>query len=73
VERYCLYTLRADGEVLRGEIHHPPWHIQDAVADIRGNTMGRQVGIALDGDPVLHFARRQDVVFWLNRPVSERE
>jgi uncharacterized protein YqjF (DUF2071 family) len=68
-ERYCLYTLDGDGRVLRGEIHHPPWPLQPAAATFEHNSMGDQVGLALDGDPVLHFARRQDVVFWLNQPV----
>jgi hypothetical protein len=30
--------------------------------------MGEQVGLDLDGDPVLHYAHRQDVVFWLPYP-----
>jgi uncharacterized protein YqjF (DUF2071 family) len=66
IERYCLYTLDDHGRVLRGEIHHPPWPLQRAHAVFAGNTMGRQIGIDLDGEPVVHFARRQDVVFWLN-------
>ncbi|MDX6562183.1 MAG: uncharacterized protein QOD65_1997 [Gaiellales bacterium] len=68
-ERYCLYTLDDDGRVLRGDIHHPPWPLQPASATFARNSMADQVGIALDGDPVLHYARRQDVVFWLNEPV----
>jgi uncharacterized protein YqjF (DUF2071 family) len=64
-ERYCLYTLDDDGRVLRGEIQHPPWPLQRADAEIGSNRMGAQIGVGLDGGPVLHFARRQDVVFWL--------
>ena len=64
-ERYCLYTLDDDGRVLRGDIHHPPWPLQRAHATISLNTMGDEVGVPLDGEPRLHFARRQDVVFWL--------
>ena len=66
-ERYCLYTLDDEGRVLRGDIHHPPWPLQPATATIRSNEMGAEVGLDLDGEPTLHFARRQDVVFWLNR------
>jgi uncharacterized protein len=69
-ERYCLYTLDEEERVLRGDIHHPPWPLQPAEADFAVNTMAEQVGIALEGDPILHFARRQDVVFWLNAPVG---
>jgi uncharacterized protein len=63
-ERYCLYTLDDRGRVLRAEIHHPPWPLQPAGASIRANTMAPG-GLALPADePLLHFARRQDVVVW---------
>jgi uncharacterized protein len=65
-ERYCLYTLDERQRVLRGDIHHPPWPLQPARAALAANTMGRQIGLDLGGEPVLHFAGRQDVVFWLN-------
>jgi uncharacterized protein YqjF (DUF2071 family) len=63
-ERYCLYTVNAAGQPLRGEIHHPPWPLQRATAEIKRNTMGRHIGVELEGDPLLHYAHRQDVVFW---------
>ena len=69
-ERYCLYTLDDRQRVLRGDIHHPPWPLQPAEARFAHNTMADQVGIARDGEPTLHFAARQDVVFWLNEPVG---
>ena len=61
-ERYCLYTVD-EGRVFRGEIHHPPWPLQPAEADIGVNTMAPD-GIEASGEPLLHFARRQDVVIW---------
>ena len=69
VERYCLYTVDEAG-VHRGQIHHPPWQIQPARAEIEENTMARQIGLELEGDPLLHLARPQDVVFWLLEPVD---
>jgi uncharacterized protein len=63
-ERYCLYTLDEDRSVWRGDIHHRPWPLQAADADIELNTMGRQIGLELDGTPLLHYSERQDVVFW---------
>ena len=63
-ERYCLYTLDVQRRVWRGEIHHPPWQLQAAEAKIELNTMGNPVGLELPGTPLLHFAERQDVVFW---------
>jgi uncharacterized protein YqjF (DUF2071 family) len=65
-ERYCLYTVDR-GRVFRGEIHHPPWPLQRAEAEIEVNTMS-PTGIATRGEPLLHFARRQDVVIWSLRP-----
>jgi uncharacterized protein len=61
-ERYCLYTTRND-ELMRAEIHHPPWPLQPAEAEIRENTMPPPE-IQLEGDPLLHFSERQDVVIW---------
>jgi uncharacterized protein YqjF (DUF2071 family) len=69
-ERYCLYTLDGEGRILRGDIDHPPWPLQPARADIAHNTMARQVGIELEGEPLLHFAARQDVIFWPVKPVE---
>jgi hypothetical protein len=69
-ERYCLYATVND-RVYRGEIHHPPWPLQDASAVINVNTMARAAGIALpDTKPLLHFALRLDVLIWPLRRVS---
>jgi uncharacterized protein YqjF (DUF2071 family) len=64
-ERYCLYTVDKDSHALRLEIHHPPWPLQPAEAAVQVNTMADAVGIRLPSRaPMLHFARRQDVVAW---------
>jgi uncharacterized protein YqjF (DUF2071 family) len=69
-ERYCLYALDEQGALLRAEIHHPPWPLQAAEARLDLNTMAAPYRIALDPDPpLLHFARRQDVVIWPLRRV----
>jgi uncharacterized protein len=62
-ERYCLYTVH-DDRVLRAEIHHPPWPLQAAEAEIERNTMTAPLGIELSGEPLVHFAERQDVLVW---------
>jgi uncharacterized protein YqjF (DUF2071 family) len=63
-ERYCLYSAKND-RLYRGEIHHPPWRLQRAEAEFRKNSMADAAGVALpDAAPLLHFARRQDVVAW---------
>lgn len=63
-ERYCLYTADEAGTLWRGEIHHEPWPLQPAEAYITRNTMTQPLGIGLQGPPLLHFARRLDVVVW---------
>ena len=63
-ERYCLYTLDERVVVQRGDIHHPPWPLQEAVAEIERNTMGEQIRVELESEPLLHFAQRQDVLIW---------
>ena len=73
VERYRLYTVDDDGGVHFADIHHRPWTVQDAVADLRATTMTAPHGIALDGEPLVQFARRQDVVFWPLRALEQDE
>ena len=63
VERYCLY---ADNGRARADIHHRPWSLQPAEATVR---ISKLSPVPVDGDPVCHFAARQDVVVWpLHRP-----
>jgi uncharacterized protein len=59
-ERYCLYTEHR-GALHRADIHHVPWPLQAAEAELRENTMSP---IALEGEPLLHYSARQDVVIW---------
>jgi uncharacterized protein len=59
-ERYCLYTVHA-GAVHRAEIHHELWPLQPAESEIELASISP---LELRGDPVCHFARRQDVVIW---------
>jgi uncharacterized protein YqjF (DUF2071 family) len=61
-ERYCLYAEHA-GRLHRAEIHHPPWPLQRAEAELELNTMPPD-GVELAGEPLLHFSERQDVVIW---------
>jgi uncharacterized protein len=63
-DRYCLYTVDRHGYVLRGDIDHAPWPLQLAEAEMRRNTMAEPLGIRLTGAPLLHFARRVDMVAW---------
>ena len=71
VERYCLYTVGKRGQICRGEIQHAPWPLQDAECHLRANTMVAPVGLALPSvQPVLHFAKRLNVLAWTLDPVT---
>jgi uncharacterized protein YqjF (DUF2071 family) len=69
-ERYCLYSSGANGRILRGEIHHGPWRLQNAEAEIAQNSMTAQLGVTLAGRPLVHFSGRQDVVVWAPEVIS---
>lgn len=70
-ERYCLYARSPSGRLYRGHIHHWPWPLQAARAEIRENTLLGPHGIRLpDMPPLLHFSRRLDVVLWLLESLS---
>ena len=64
-ERYCLYARAPDGSIWRNDVHHAPWPLQTAEAEIVRNTYLTGHGLDLGGPPaLLHFARRIDVVVW---------
>jgi len=70
-ERYCLFAVNSAGRIRRLEIHHLPWPLQPAEAEIRVNTMADASGIRLPAHaPLLHFAKRLDVVAWPMRTVG---
>ncbi len=64
-ERYCLFAADRRGRVGYGDVHHAPWPLQPAEADIETNTMTDWLGLTLPAtNPVIHFAGRLDVVAW---------
>lgn len=64
-ERYCLYARDNRGRVKRSEIHHGPWALESAEAELTKNTMAEAAGISLSSiEPLLHYSKRQDVVVW---------
>jgi uncharacterized protein len=63
-ERYCLYTPHS-GRMRVGHIHHLPWPLEAAEAEIRLNELPAAHGISLPHrPPVLHFARELHVYIW---------
>jgi uncharacterized protein YqjF (DUF2071 family) len=70
-ERYCLYAADGRGNVYRGDIHHHPWPLQPAEAEVEKLTMTEQIGVALpETGPVLHFSERLDVLAWSPRRIT---
>jgi uncharacterized protein len=64
-ERYCLFTRGRDGQPMRANIHHVPWPLEEAEAEIERNDLASVVGIRLpDIPPVLHYSRRLAVYVW---------
>jgi hypothetical protein len=64
-ERYALYAANSKGRLFCGEIHHAPWPLQGAEVTVEKNTMTEQIGMTLpQSEPILHFAKRLDVVAW---------
>jgi uncharacterized protein len=70
-ERYCLYAVDSD-RVLRADIHHRPWSLRPAEAAIELNTMPPD-WLRLDGEPVLRYSARQDVLLWPLQEVAVRD
>ncbi len=63
-ERYSLYTVDSERAYI-GEIHHLPWPLQPAEAEIEVNQMAAASSIELPNEkPLLHFVRRLDVAVW---------
>jgi uncharacterized protein len=63
-ERYCLYSA-SRGRVYRANIHHLPWPLQLAEAEIEVNTVADAFGIKLpDRAPLLHYSERLPVLVW---------
>jgi uncharacterized protein YqjF (DUF2071 family) len=69
-ERYCLYARAPNGSIWRNDVHHVPWSLQPARAEIYDNTMFTPHGLSVSGPPLLHFSRRVDVVVWRGTQVA---
>ena len=70
-ERYCLYSCDARGGIYRVDIHHDPWPLQPAEAEIEKDTMLEWLGLRPLADaPLLHFSRKLEVKAWLPQRVG---
>jgi len=67
-ERYCLFTIDRHRHIYRCDIHHLPWPLRSAEADIHENSMVAAAGLsqAVDASakPLLHFADSLATIAW---------
>jgi uncharacterized protein YqjF (DUF2071 family) len=64
-ERYALFSRDTHGRLWTIDVHHLPWPLQSAEADLQINTIASAQGLpATDDRPLLHFSLRQDVATW---------
>lgn len=64
-ERYALFVVLRSREVLETEIHHRPWPLQPAEGVIHENALPPAESVPVpEGEPLLHFSRRQDTLIW---------
>ena len=70
-DRRGLYASDRAGRLSWTAIRHAAWPLQPAEAEITANTMADAHGLELPAqDPLLHFAKRLDVVGWWPRRVG---
>ena len=63
-ERYCLYAQRR-GRLVRGEVHHAPWPLQDAHVELEECDMTRLLGFELkDAPEVVHTTHGVHAFGW---------
>jgi hypothetical protein len=59
MERSSLFTRNRAGQAVRSNLHHVPWPLEEAEAEIERNDLAQSIGIELpDIQPVLHYSRR---------------
>ncbi len=64
-ERYCLFTKQRKGSLMRVDVHHPPWPLQQAKAKIEAQDMVRPFGLLLpDQKPHLLFSPGVQTLCW---------
>lgn len=64
-ERYCLFTYNSAGELLRANVQHVPWPLEEAQAEIEQNDLPAAFGFSVaNQEPILYYSRRLAVYLW---------
>jgi len=70
-ERYCMYSQDRAGGLWRAEIHHAPWELHAAEAQITSNTMLDGLGLKLPTTtPRLLYSKRCEALAWTPRRID---
>jgi hypothetical protein len=65
MERPCLFGRNQSGQTIRASLHHVPWPLEEAEAEIEQNDLAAAIGICLpEQKPVLYYSRRLAVYIW---------
>ena len=64
LERYFVYTSAGSGELLRAELYHRPWPLQDASARIALSGLLPDSLRLPPAAPLLHYCERLDMRAW---------
>jgi uncharacterized protein len=64
-ERNCVFSTNRAGQPIQANLHHVPWPLEEAEAEIERNDLGTAVGIELPNQElVLHYSRRLAIYIW---------
>ena len=67
-ERYCLFATHPMLGLYRLDIHHAPWMLRAAEAQIADNSLAAAAGVRIDtAPPLLHLSEQPSVKVWLPR------
>ena len=65
-ERYCLYSVSGAKRIYRLDIHHKPWLLQPAEAQLDAGPLFLAANLPAPNDPpLLHFSPVQEMIGWL--------
>lgn len=65
LERYCLYVGDSKGRLMKTEVHHEPWAVQNVDVEISSNNLGRPFGLNLSPIPDrAHFSGGVQALAW---------
>lgn len=69
--RYALYTRDEHGRTLRCDVHHNPWRLRDATAEVHTNTMLEPLDVEPVSEEVrVHYAEEIRGVAWRPVPIG---